>query len=262
MPGLGLVDTHAHLCDALFDPDRTEVLERAKAVGVTAILAVGEDLADARRNLDLAARHPLLRPAAGLYPTHLDLEAAEAMVSFIRSEREKLAAVGEIGLDYWVVQDESERGLQREIFSRFIDLARELDLPLNVHSRSAGRHAVGLLLARGARKVQLHAFDGKASAALPAVEAGYFFSIPPSVVRSQQKQNLVKRLPLSSLLVETDSPVLGPIPGGRNEPANVTVAVNAIGAIKKVSNEEVLEAVSQNALHLFGDLHRCGCQPR
>lgn len=261
MPGLGLVDTHAHLCDALFDPDRTEVLERARAVGVTAIIAVGEDLADARRNLDLAARHPLLWPAAGLYPTHLDLEAAEAMVSFIRSEQEQLAAVGEVGLDYWVVQDESERELQREIFARFIDLSRKLNLPLNVHSRSAGRHAVGLLLDRSARKVQLHAFDGKASAALPAVEAGYFFSIPPSVVRSQQKQNLVKRLPLSSLLVETDSPVLGPIPDGRNEPANVTVAVNAIAAIKKVSNEEVLEVVSQNALNLFGDLCRCGRGP-
>ena len=184
------------------------------------------------------------------------------MVSFIRSERERLVAVGEVGLDYWVVQDEGERELQREIFSRFIDLALELDLPLNVHSRSAGRHAVGLLLDRSASKVQLHAFDGKASAALPAVEAGYFFSIPPSVVRSQQKQNLVKRLPLSSLLVETDSPVLGPIPDGRNEPANVTVAVNAIAAIKKVSNEEVLEVVSQNALHLFGDLHRGGRKPR
>jgi TatD DNase family protein len=261
MPGLGLVDAHAHLCDALFDPDRTEVLERARVVGVTAIIAVGEDLADARRNLELAARHPVLRPAAGLYPTHLDLGAAEAMVSFIRGEREKLAAVGEVGLDYWVVQDESKRELQREIFARFIDLSRELDLPLNIHSRSAGRHAVGLLLERGARKVQLHAFDGKASAALPAVEAGYFFSIPPSVVRSQQKQNLVKRLPLSSLLVETDSPVLGPTPDGRNEPANVPLAVNAIAAIKKISNEEVLEAVSENALRLYGDLRRCGRQP-
>jgi TatD DNase family protein len=261
MPGLGLVDTHAHLCDALFDPDRTEVLERARAVGVTAIIAVGEDLADARRNLDLAASHPLLRPAAGLYPTHLDLATAEAMVSFIRGKREKLAAVGEVGLDYWVVQDEAERELQREIFVRFIDLSRELDLPLNVHSRSAGRHAVSLLLGRGATKVQLHAFDGKASAALPAVEAGYFFSVPPSVVRSQQKQNLVRRLPLSSLLVETDSPVLGPIPDGRNEPANITVAVNAIAAIKKVSKEEVLEVVSQNALRLFGDLNRCRQKP-
>jgi TatD DNase family protein len=182
-------------------------------------------------------------------------------MALIRRERERHVAIGEVGLDYWVVQGEAERELQREIFARFIDLSRELALPLNVHSRSAGRHAVGLLLERSARKVQLHAFDGKASAALPAVEAGYLFSIPPSVVRSQQKQNLVRRLPLSSLLVETDSPVLGPIPEGRNEPANITFAVDAIAAIKKVSTEEVLEVISRNALRLFGDLNRYGRKP-
>ncbi|HYA03618.1 MAG TPA: TatD family hydrolase [Syntrophobacteria bacterium] len=255
MRGCGLVDAHAHLCDALFDADRSEVLERARAVGVTAVVAVGEDLTDAERNLDLAARHPLIRPAAGLYPTRLDLERAEAMVSFIRRERENLVAIGEVGLDYWVVQDDPERALQREIFSRFIDLSVELDLPLNVHSRSAGRHAVSLLLERGARRVQLHAFDGKASAALQAVEAGYFFSIPPSVVRSQQKQNLVRRLPLSCLLVETDSPVLGPSPDERNEPANITLAVAAIAHLKSVSEEEILAAVSDNARGLFGDVN-------
>jgi TatD DNase family protein len=254
MPCSGLIDTHAHLCDALFDADRAEVLERARAVGVTAVVAVGEDLADGERNLDLASRHALLRPAAGLYPTRLDLEQAEAMVSFVRRERENLVAIGEVGLDYWVVQDDSERALQREIFSRFIDLSLELDLPLNVHSRSAGRHAVSLLLERGARRVQLHAFDGKGSAALPAVEAGYLFSIPPSVVRSPQKQNLVRRLPLSSLLLETDSPVLGPNPDGRNEPANITIAVAAIAEIKNINKEEVLEVVSENVLRLFGDL--------
>ena len=84
--------------------------------------------------------------------------------------------------------------------------------------------------------MQLHAFDGKASAALPAVEAGYFFSIPPSVVRSRQKQKLVKQLPLTCLLVETDSPVLGPEPGVRNEPANLPLAIRAIAEIKSLPN--------------------------
>jgi TatD DNase family protein len=111
-----------------------------------------------------------------------------------------------------------------------------------------------MLLEHGARKVQLHAFDGKAASALQAAEAGFFFSIPPSVIRSRQKQKLVKRLPLSSLLIETDSPVLGPLPKERNEPANAVIAVDAIAEIKGVDRTEVLQTVYQNTLGLYGDL--------
>jgi TatD DNase family protein len=100
----------------------------------------------------------------------------------------------------------------------------------------------------------MHAFDGKAGAALPAVEAGYFFSIPPSVVRSRQKQKLVKRLPLSCLLIETDSPVLGPTPDERNEPANIRQSIKAIAELKDVSEEEVIVAVCENTERLYGNL--------
>lgn len=250
----GLVDTHTHLCDPVFDADRTEVLERARNAGIATVIAVSEDLADAQKNLELANAHPMIRPAAGLYPTWLSLEHAEEMLRFIRSQREKLVAIGEVGLDYWAVQDESQKELQREIFAGFIALAHELDLPLNVHSRSAGRHAVAFLLERGASRVQLHAFDGNSSAALPAVEAGFFFSIPPSIVRSQQKQKLVRRLPLGCLLVETDSPVLGPLPQDRNEPANAILSIQAIAEIKAVSETEIIEAVRENTRRLYGEL--------
>jgi TatD DNase family protein len=103
-----------------------------------------------------------------------------------------------------------------------------------------------------ASKVQLHAFDGKFGAALPAVEAGYYFSVPPSVVRSEQKQKLVRHLPLSSLLVETDSPVLGALTQVRNEPANVVLAVRVISELKGLSEVEVIEAVSENTRRLYG----------
>jgi TatD DNase family protein len=250
-----LVDTHTHLGDKMFDGDRTEVLDRAWKAGVSAVIAVSETLADAQRNLELAQRHPLLKPAAGLYPMYLDRGQAEAMRALIRKEWRKLWAIGEVGLDYWKVKEEEGRELQREIFGSFIDLSLELDLPLNVHSRSSGRQAIALLLDRGAQHVQLHAFDTKASTAIPAVEAGYFFSIPASIVRSRQKQKLVKQLPLSCLLVETDSPVLGPSPGERNEPANIMVAIEAIAALKNVSQQEVIEAISENTRRLYGDLN-------
>jgi TatD DNase family protein len=247
-----LFDTHAHICDPVFDPDREAVLDRARRGGVRAILAVGEDLRDAHRNLELAIRHPMLKAAAGLYPTHLDAQAAATIIAFIQQNRTQLTAIGEVGLDYWAVQEASQQELQREIFKSFIALSQETGLPLNVHSRSAGRHAIRLLLENNAQQVQMHAFDGKAHAALPAVEAGYFFSIPPSVVRSRQKQKLVKQLPLACLLVESDSPVLGPVSSERNEPANISFAIQAIAEIKNTPEEEVSRIVSENSERLYG----------
>jgi TatD DNase family protein len=249
-----IVDTHAHICDPAFDADRHAVLEMAEAAGVGAVIAVGENISDARRNIELAAEHPMLRPAAGLYPSILDQAQADEMHTLIRNERSNLVAIGEVGLDFWVVKEEAEKEIQQEIFKSFIELSKELGLPLNVHSRSAGRHAVALLLESGAAKVQMHAFDGKASAAGPAVEAGYFFSVPPSVVRSRQKQKLVRNLPLSCILVETDSPVLGPKPKERNEPANVTISISAIAELKNVSQGEVMDAVSENTSKLYRNI--------
>lgn len=249
-----LVDVHAHICDPSFDKDRDQVLERARNAGVNAIIAVGENLSDAHKNLELAKKYPILKPAAGLYPTYLDLNHAYEIVDFIRQERSRLFVIGEVGLDYWIVKEDSEKGIQREILKIFVELSKELNLPLNVHSRSAGRHAIALLLESNALRVQMHAYDGKAGAALPAVEAGYLFSIPPSVVRSRQKQKLVKRLPLSCLLIESDSPVLGPAPEERNEPANISLSIKAIAELKDVVEEEVIAAVSENTERLYGEL--------
>ncbi len=221
---------------------------------------MGETLWDARRNLDLSRAHPgMVLPAAGLFPTHLDPEAATAVEGWIRDHRTELVAIGEVGLDHWKVKDEAGRALQRSIFDRFISLSLELDLPLNVHSRSTGRETIALLLERGARRVLLHAFDGKALTAAPAVEAGYFFSVPPSIVRSEQKQKLVRRLPLSCLLLETDSPVLGPDPKERNEPANLLVSLRAVAQIKEIPEEAIAAAVEESTLRLFGS--RCHHDP-
>jgi len=247
-----LVDCHAHLADPVFDADRRAVIDRARAAGVGAIVIVGETLDDGLRNLALADEHPELRPAAGLHPTVLDAEQGERLESLIRERRDGLVAVGEVGLDHWKVQDEAGRALQREIFTRFVRLAAELELPLNVHSRSAGRATVELLLREGARRVQLHAFDGRAASAMPAVEAGYFFSIPASIVRSAQKQKLVRRLPLSCLLVESDAPALSPEPGTRNEPARVALALDEIARIKELPRQAVVEQVERNGRRLYG----------
>ncbi|MGD9010522.1 MAG: TatD family hydrolase, partial [Desulfobacteraceae bacterium] len=172
-----LVDVHAHICDSRFDADRDAVIARAVRAGVSAIIAVGETLSDGLKNIELSDKYPILKPSAGLYPTHLDLGLAAEMAAFIHQNRRHLTAIGEVGLDFWAIKKDAQKEIQREIFKQFILLSNELNLPLNVHSRSAGRHAIAMLLANNAKRVQLHAFDGKIGSAMPAVEAGYFFSI-------------------------------------------------------------------------------------
>jgi TatD DNase family protein len=234
-----------------FAHDLEDVLQRAARRGVQAILTVSETLEEARHILVLAERYPLLRPCAGLYPTILDRQAAMAMLDFIRHHQDRLVAIGEVGLDYWKVQDAEGRDIQREILAHHIALSRQLDLPLNVHSRSAGRHAIAWLREHGAQRVLMHAFDGKVSAAMAGIEAGYYFSIPPSIVRSAQKQKLVRQLPLERLLLESDAPVLGPEREQRNEPCNVWLACEHIAALKGISAEEVAQITTSNARTLF-----------
>jgi TatD DNase family protein len=250
-----LIDVHAHICDPDFDDDRTDVLMRARKAGVAAIVAVGENLADARKNVTLAGAYPMIKPAAGLYPAILDSDQADDMLDFIRLNRARLAAIGEVGLDYWLVKEDTQRERQRTILTRFIELSKSLNLPLNVHSRSAGHYAIALLLENNATRVQMHAFDGKASAALNGGRGGIlFFNSPlghplPPETKTGQTTALY-----ACLLVETDSPVLGPVAQTRNEPANLSVSIEAIAQIKDIPEEAVIEAVAENTQRLYGDL--------
>lgn len=246
-----LIDAHAHMADKAFAADLEAVLEAAAEAGVGGIITVGENLEDAQRVLELAEKFSLLKPCAGLYPETLDLAMADAMVAFVRAHRDRLVGIGEVGLDHWVVKEAERWAVQEHMFAQFVALSEECDLPLNVHSRSAGRHTIRFLREKGARKVLMHAFDGKASAALEGIEAGYYFSIPPSVVRSPQKQKLLRHLPLDRLVLESDSPVLGPDPTARNEPKNVVLACEAIASTKGVSIEEAARVTTENARRLF-----------
>jgi TatD DNase family protein len=250
-----MIDCHTHLTDDAFAMDREAVLHRAHRAGVRAIAIVGQDLAENRAVLaaarqareardsaaggraggeaggEIGTARPVLLPFLGLHPDRFadskppfpDSETA-AIVALIREHAGDIVGIGEVGLDYWVCQGEERRAAQRDALSTLSALAGELDLPLNVHSRSAGRHTLELLMEQGNTKVLMHAFDGKAGHALKGAEAGFLFSIPPSIVRSPQKVKLARLLPLEALALETDSPVLGPVAGERNEPGNVAIA--------------------------------------
>ena len=243
----GPIDVHCHLEDPAFDSNRAEVLARAREAGIGAILTSGLGLEAALKTLQIADGR-FVYPTIGVAPQ--ELAGHEEVYQLILRERNRIVGIGEVGLDYYYGRRE-DRATQIEVFTGFVRLAQELSLPLIVHSRSAGRYALDVLFREKPELVIMHAFDGRPSYALKAVKKGFFFSVPPSVVRSQQKQKLVKALSLESLLLESDAPVLGPDPQRVNEPKNIFVSARAIAEIKRLPEEEVIDCTSRLSRDLF-----------
>ncbi|EHA99711.1 Putative deoxyribonuclease TATDN3, partial [Heterocephalus glaber] len=197
--------------------DLDDVLEKAKKANIVALVAVAEHSREFEKTIQLSERYSgFILPCLGVHPVQglspEDQRSVTLKVTVMKITEFKASLGCIVGLDFsprFAGTDEQKEE-QRQVLIRQIQLAKRLNLPLNVHSRSAGRPTISLLREQDADRVLLHAFDGRPSVAMEGVRAGYFFSIPPSIIRSGQKQKLVKQLPLTSICLETDSPALGP----------------------------------------------------
>ena len=247
-----LVDVHCHLERGFID-ELEGVLARARSAGVVAIVTSSLSIGDAKVSEELVSKYSgyIFRTVALDYSV-LDFNMVEEMVRYIERNRETIIGIGEVGLDYYIFKSQEEREKQKKIFRYWIKYAKTLDYPLIIHSRSAGKYALEILFEERAERVIMHAFDGKAGHAKRGAERGYFFSIPPSIARSPQKQRMVKLLPLESLLLESDAPVLAPSRGERNEPKNIRVSLQWISKIKGVSEEKVADIIYSNTEYIYG----------
>ncbi|XP_016347025.1 putative deoxyribonuclease TATDN3 isoform X2 [Sinocyclocheilus anshuiensis] len=259
----GYIDCHCHISAEEFDSDIDDVIQESKKAGLVALLAVAEHAGEFEKIIQLSQRFPgFVMPCLGVHPVQDPAqprgalpEDLDAALPLIEKYKEHIVAIGEVGLDFTprVVNNDAGKVGQRQVLIRQAEIAKQLNLPLNVHSRSAGRPTIHLLKELGVENALLHAFDGKPSVAMEGVKAGYFFSIPPSIVRSDQ-QKLVKQVPLESMCLETDAPALGPEKQVRNVPRNISISAEYIAKIKGVPLEKVIEFTTQNALHLFPKL--------
>lgn len=266
MTEIRLFDSHLHLSDQVFEEDRSEVLQRARDAGVSELVTVASDPADARRAIDLAGASPGVWATVGLHPHEAAAFSDELLAELDElAARPEVVAIGETGLDYHY--EHSPPDAQQRSFRAHIAAARETGLPLIVHTREADADTARILeeeYARGPFQGLLHCFTAGPELAQTALDLGFYISLSGVVTfkNAEALRQTVKALPLERLLVETDSPYLAPVPkrGKRNEPAYVVHTVAYLAEFLDIGADEIARATTANFFRLFGkaDAARAG----
>ncbi len=255
------VDSHAHIDGAEYDDDREEVIERARAAGVAAILNVGTGdphSGSLERAVEAAERYDDIYAAVGVHPHDARLfdERAEQRIKRLVKESSRVIAWGEIGLDYHY--DHSPRPVQREVFARQLSAAREANLPVVIHSREAPEDTLNILrgeLGDQARGGIMHCFGGSWGMASSLMELGFMISFAGNVTfrNAGDLREVARRVPLDRLLVETDCPYLTPVPfrGRRNEPARVLEVADCLAQLHGLKASDIGRITAQNFARFF-----------
>ena len=253
-----LIDTHAHLYDEKFDDDRIDVIARAREAGVAKIISMGDTMAASAQVVQDAEEHPALYAAVGIHPESACVLTDEMRRQLLTwAQHPKVVAIGEIGLDYYWEKDEEKRALQRAIFVRQLDLARQLKLPVCIHDREAHGDMMKILKTegRGLRGV-LHCYSGSWEMAAELLKGDWYFGIdgPLTYKNAAKLPEIVQRLPAERILVETDSPYRSPMPfrGKRNEPAHVLYVAKKAAELRGESLEAFARATRENTRDLYG----------
>lgn len=255
-----LIDSHAHIDFPQFDEDRDAMLERARAAGVSTLLAIGSGPGPKKLDaaIPFAEQHGWIYATVGTHPheaKELTPQHLEQLAKLAKHPR--VIAYGEIGLDYFY--DHSPRDVQQRVFREQMGLARQAKLPIIIHCRDAWPECMNILESAWGQTGLggiLHCFSGTLEDAKRGVDLGFMISFAGNSTypKAQNLRDVAKALPLENLLIETDSPFLAPQPyrGKRNEPAHVGEVAKAIGSVRNLAAEELGSVTAANFRRLFG----------
>lgn len=239
-----LVDTHAHLDE--FE-DLKSIIEKARKVGVAAIIAVGSSLETNVKILKIGEEFKgYVYPALGAHPWNLISDDIEGNLKIIEGKIREAIAIGEVGLDFWIKTD---RDLQIRVFKRVVELSVKYDKPLSIHSRGAWSEAFEIVKSMGVKRAVFHWYSGPEDVLNEILESGYYISATPAAQYSRYHIEAVKKTPLDRLLLETDCPVV--YKGVKSDPSSVVETAKAVSFIKGITLEEVAEKTTKNAVELF-----------
>ena len=256
-----LIDVHSHLDHSLIINNIDKIIQRAKNIGLKRIITNGINPETNRICLELSKKYDIVECGMGIYPRNAlkkEIEAGDypirledfdidEEIGFIRKNKNNIAAVSEVGLDFVHGEDNQ----QTDDFRKMIGLAEELNKPIVVHSRKAELKCIEMLESSKNKKIIMHCFSGKKSLVKRIADNGWFLTIPTIVVRSFQFQDIAKNVPITQLFCETDSPYLSPFKGQLNEPSYVIESYKKIAEIKQMDIVEVINNVYMNWQKIF-----------
>ena len=250
-----LFDSHAHVDDRRFNGEVEDVLKRALAKDVTNILNVGADMDSSERAIMLAKAYDMVYASVGIHPHDAKDAKKEDYYTLAEWTKEnKVVAIGEIGLDYY--HNHSPEDVQKDVFIRQLDVARQTNKPFIIHDREAHKDVLDIIK-KEAKKMPgvFHCFSGSVEMAKEVISLGYYVSIagPVTFSNAHKLKEVAKSIPLERLLIETDCPYLTPHPhrGTRNEPAYVRLVAEEIAGLKGISLEKLAQITTANTKELF-----------
>lgn len=252
-----IIESHAHYDDDAFAEDRELLLKSFPENGIEKVINVSSSLSSVKQTLALTEQYTFFYAAVGIHPSETG-ELNEENFAWLREQydHEKVVAAGEIGLDYY--WKEPEQGIQKIWFERQLTLAKEVKLPVIIHSREAARDTLDMMKALHAEETGgvIHCFSYTKEMAREFLNLNYHFGIGGVVTFSNARKlkEAVAYIPMGKILLETDSPYLAPQPnrGKRNSSLNLSFIAEEIAAVKGISYEEVIEVSRQNTKKLFG----------